>query len=321
MKINRVSLAIDVRRLRVLGELRDRGTIAATADALRLTPSAVSQQIANLAREIGVPLVEPVGRRVRLTPRALILLEHAATIDAALERAAADLAAFDAEPSGRVTIGAFATAVTGVVAPALSLLDRDHPRLCVVVREVEAPDAFSLLHSGELDIVVTVDHRGSPIRGDARLERRDLFRDPMRVVLPAGHRSAGESSIALADLAADTWVVGAERGPCGEVAAAACVAAGFTPDIRHRVNDWSALVALVAAGRCVALAPLAALDPPLPAGVVVLPIAGENPPVRAVHAVTRAGSSGHPALLATLNALETAGREWSVGNGLPRSFP
>jgi len=120
---------IDIRRFRVLRELRERGTIGATANALSLTPSAISQQIACLSRELGVPLLTPHGRGVRLTPQAQLLLEHAAAVDAQLERARADLAAFDEGTVGRVAVGAFATAISGLVAPALARLRRERPRL------------------------------------------------------------------------------------------------------------------------------------------------------------------------------------------------
>lgn len=317
MKYRDISLTIDVRRLRVLRELRDRETITAAAAALNLTPSAISQQISNLSREIGVPLVAPAGRRVRLTPQALILLDHAAVIDAALERARADLAAFDDVPSGRIAIGAFATAIIAVVAPATARCRDEHPQLDIVVREIEAPDCHTALHAGELDIVVTVDHRGAPLRADPRFERRELFRDPMLVALPADHRLADAGSIDLADLARERWVVGADRGPCGEVAAAACAAAGFSPDARHRVDDWSALIALVAAGCGVGLLPRAALGPTPPIGVAIRPLRGEAAPARAVHAAFRAGSGDHPAVRAVLNALADASRKWSAGRGDP----
>lgn len=93
MKSFRRDLSIDVRRLRLLRELRAHSTIGATARALHLTPSAVSQQIAGLSRDLGVPMLAPRGRGVRLTPQAELLLEHAALIDAQLERARADLSA------------------------------------------------------------------------------------------------------------------------------------------------------------------------------------------------------------------------------------
>src|SRR5512147_3034538 len=151
------TFTIDVRRLRVLRELQQRGTIGATARALALTPSAISQQIASLSREVGVPLLAPQGRNVRLTTQARILLEHAALVDAQLERARADLAAFQAGVVGRVAIGSFATAISGLVAPAMERLRRQRPRLMVGVREIDAPEAFTLLDRGDLDLVVTVD--------------------------------------------------------------------------------------------------------------------------------------------------------------------
>src|SRR5512142_1412212 len=144
------TFTIDIRRLRVLRELRQRGTIAATAKALRLTPSAISQQLSALGREIGVPLLAPQGRGVRLTQQAELLLDHAAAIDAELERARTDLAAFERGTVGRVVLGAFATAIAGLVAPALERLRRERPRLRVSVQEIGAA-CFTLLDRGELD--------------------------------------------------------------------------------------------------------------------------------------------------------------------------
>src|SRR3954465_10544594 len=83
---------LDVRRLRLLRELSHRGTIAAVAEALVLTPSAVSQQLAVLEREAGVALLERTGRRVALTPAAHGLVRHAEGVLAQLEQAGAELA-------------------------------------------------------------------------------------------------------------------------------------------------------------------------------------------------------------------------------------
>src|ERR687893_3180151 len=96
-----------LRRLRLLRELHERGTIASVADALQFTPSAVSQQLAALEREAGVALIERAGRGVRLTDAGLVLVEHA---DALLERAAlaeADLAAAAGTIAGRGRIAGF----------------------------------------------------------------------------------------------------------------------------------------------------------------------------------------------------------------------
>src|SRR5258706_7483727 len=110
---------IELGQLRTLRELRERGTVTATAEALHLTPSAVSQQVAVLSRSVGAPLLARHGRRVRLTPQAIILLEHADRVHAQLETAQADLAALEGGPAGVVSVGAFATAMTGLLGPSL----------------------------------------------------------------------------------------------------------------------------------------------------------------------------------------------------------
>src|SRR5262245_29500254 len=125
---------LDLRRLRLLRELHERGTIAAVADALRFTPSAVSQQLAMLEREAGVTLLERAGRGVRLTDPALVLVEHAADL---LDRAAlaeADLAAAAGTVTGRGRVAGFQSAALRIGLPAIEALARDAPRLrCEIV--------------------------------------------------------------------------------------------------------------------------------------------------------------------------------------------
>lgn len=160
---------IDLGQLKALRALADHETVTAAARVLHLSPSAVSQQIAALARSVGVPLVVRHGRRVRLTPQANLLLGHARVVETQLERARTDLAAFDEGEVGNVTVGAFATAISSLVAPALGLLSKDRPRLAVTVMEVEAPECFQLLDAGSADLVVTVDYQSGPRRGDTRM--------------------------------------------------------------------------------------------------------------------------------------------------------
>src|SRR3954454_5177728 len=120
---------LDLRRLRLLRELHRRGTIAAGADALQFTPSAVSQALAQLEREAGVPLLERVGRGVRLTDAALVLVEHA---DALLDRAALAEAALGAAACpvpGLGRIGGFQSVMRHIALPAMDALAREAPRL------------------------------------------------------------------------------------------------------------------------------------------------------------------------------------------------
>ena len=313
----RNTFTVDVRRLRVLRELRQRGTIGATAKALALTPSAISQQLASLSREVGVPLLAPQGRGVRLTPQAQILLEHGAAVDAQLERARADLAAFEEGQVGRVAVGAFATVIAGLIAPALQRLRRERPRLAVSAQEVDAPECFSALDRGDLDLVVTVDYRSGPPRGDRRYWRQDLLDDHLLVALPEGHPLAARRAIDLLALADEQWVVGGTRGPCQEAVLGACAAAGFTPDAVHRVDDWNALLALVAAGCGVGLIPMLALTGPGPEGVALRPPAGPLRPCRHLYAAMRAGSERSPCIVPVLAALDAAARAWARPPGAP----
>ena len=131
---------IDPRRLRVLREVSLRGTVTSAANGLHLTPSAVSQQIAALSRELGVPLLEKTGRGVRLTGQAQVILTHATVVQAQFERARADLAAFGDGRIGRVAVAGMATAISGLIAPAMRLLRSTRPGIAVTAVEMEPPD-------------------------------------------------------------------------------------------------------------------------------------------------------------------------------------
>ena len=304
MKSFRRDLSIDVRRLRLLRELRTHLTIGATARALHLTPSAVSQQIAGLSRDLGFPMLAPRGRGVRLTPQAELLLEHAALIDAQLERARADLSAMEQGLVGRVAIGAFATAISGLVAPAVLQLRRQFPRLRPWIEEIDAPECFTRLDRGDLDLVITVDFESGPHRDDVRYHRRELLDDPLLVALCQHHALASRTSIDLRDLARERWIIGAARGPCREAGLAACAAAGFNPDVAHRVNDWAALIRLTAADCGVALIPRLAINTSSLRGVVVRPVHGLAHPSRHIYAAVRAGAESSPTLAPLLSALQ-----------------
>src|SRR5436190_19226313 len=188
---------LDLRRLRLLRELSERGTIAAVADALQFTPSAVSQQLAMLEREAGVPLLERAGRGVRLTDAALMLVEHA---EALLERnaiAEADLAAAAGTVAGRGRIAAFQSVMLHLAIPATQALARDAPRLRCELIEAEPEDALPALALGDIDLVIGDEWQHQPWRLPAGLERDELLRDPVHVVLPARHKVARRHSDAV----------------------------------------------------------------------------------------------------------------------------
>lgn len=303
----KLSYMIDVRRLRLLRELDNRGTVAATATALHLTPSAVSQQLAALAREAGVPLLDPVGRRVRLTPAARVLLRHADEIFAQLERAEADLAAFDEGRLGEVTIAAFSTAITGIVAPAIQELRITHPGLRITVVDVAPPDCYDMLISGELDLAFDF---VSTRPDDGRFEMVKMVDDLFDVALPWDHPLACHDQVGLAQLADDDFIASRPGTACLEIMLAACAAAGFAPRIRHRTDEFIAVLGLIAAGCGVGLVPrlagLSSTDQ-----VVLRPLVGA--PVRRLAVSLRRGSGEAPHLAAVLRALTAAASVPGVG--------
>src|SRR5918996_2200514 len=201
---------LELRRLRLLRELHERGTIAAVADALQFTPSAVSQQLAMLEREAGVPLLERAGRGVRLTDAALVLVEHA---EALLERAAlaeADLAAAAGTVASRARIAGFHSVVLRLALPAIEALARDAPRLRCEVVEAEPEQALPALALGDLDLVLGDEWQHQPVGLPKGLERHELHRDPVHLVLPARHPAARRhrDAVPLAELAGETWAAG-----------------------------------------------------------------------------------------------------------------
>jgi DNA-binding transcriptional LysR family regulator len=298
---------LDLRRLRLLRELKERGTIAAVADALQFTPSAVSQQLAMLEREVGVRLLERAGRGVRLTDPALVLVDHA---DALLERAAlaeADLAAAAGTVSGRARIAGFQSVALRLALPAMEALGRAAPRLRCELIEAEPEEALPALALGDVDLVLGDEWQHQPWRLPGSLERHELLRDPVRLVLPAGHAAARRhpDTVPLAELAGAVWTTGHAAMGWEEMTQRTCrERGGFEPDIRHRTNDATVSLALVAGGLAVTMLPELAL-PRRDRKVALRSIAG-GPLERAIFAVTRATDASRPSTRAVLDAVQEA---------------
>jgi len=297
---------VDLRRLRALRAVADHGTLAAAADALHLTPSAVSQQLSALEREIGHAVLEPAGRSVRLTPAAHVLLGHADALFAQLEKLEGDLAAQDASPRGEVRIGGFPTALAGLLAPAGRPLRAAAPALSLRITEAETPDAVAMLVARDVDLILGMECSAAPRRDDTRFHREELLGDILDAVLPVDHPLAGRARIDLAELAPEAWVAPPVGWSCDEVFLAGCRSAGFSPKVAHRAGDWQAVMGLVAGGLGISLVPrLAHIAPP--AGVVIIPLTGV-PPKRHVFAACRAGAESGPGMRALLDALALAAK-------------
>src|SRR5262245_48316245 len=154
-------VGVDVRRLQLLLELSRLGSMREVADELGLTTSTVSQQIAALAREVGTPVIEPDGRRVRLTPAGRRLADHAVTILAAVEAARVDLDPH-AEPVGTLRVAGFATAIRRSLLPVIADLAGIHPGLEVMIYEYEPLESFDLLTHDDVDLALTYDYNLAP---------------------------------------------------------------------------------------------------------------------------------------------------------------
>ncbi|WP_219465001.1 LysR family transcriptional regulator [Nonomuraea rhizosphaerae] len=282
---------LDPRKLRLLRELAERGTIAAVAEAVTFTPSAVSQQLSALEREAGVPLLERTGRTVTLTPAGHLLVEHAHAVLEQLERASAALAEVRGGPSGPLRIGAFPTAARVLLPPALAELTRAHPGLQPMVAEIDPADVSDALRAGELDVALVHEYDFVPPVTDASLRTEALFEERMYL--------AGRERVAEAR--EDDWIVGKPGTLCHTMAIRACQAEGFEPRVRHHIDDFDTVLAFAAAGQGVALVPrLAALTPPPGVRLTGLPLS------RRTLAAFRRGYGGHPAVRAAVAAFHTA---------------
>jgi DNA-binding transcriptional LysR family regulator len=293
-------MPLDVRRLRVLRELAARGTVAATAEALSFTPSAVSQQLSALEREAGVTLLEREGRRLALTDAGRTLVAHADTLLAQLERAEADLAAGREEISGTLRVAAFSSFARSPLPRVCAAMLARHPRLDLHVRDAEPQDSVPLLRLGELDVVLAQRFPYVPRDFGEAFHVVDLFDDPLHLATGPGHHDAQP---AFGALGGRPWVAGHPGTSCHEVVVHACHAAGHEPRIVGFSNDFAVVTSLVAEGVGIALVPELARDQAPPE----VRLRSLDPPLhRRVLAVARAGAERRPAVAAFLAELQAA---------------
>jgi DNA-binding transcriptional LysR family regulator len=304
---------LDLHRLRLLHELHARGTIAAVADALRFTPSAVSQQLAVLEREAGLPLLERAGRGVRLTDAALVLVDHAGALLERAELAQADLAAAAGTVAGRGRIASFQSVAFHLAVPAMQTLSREAPGLRCELVEAEPEWSLPALSIGDVDLVLADEWEHQPLARLDGLVREDLLRDPVHVVLPADHPALDrhEEGVPLAELQDEPWTSGHPGTAWKSMIERTCRELGdFEPDIRHRTNDAVLSLALVAGGRAVTLLP-ALVDPGSHPGIAVRPIA-EGSVHRNILMATRAADAERPSVQALLAAIRVAALDVSA---------
>lgn len=288
---------MDAGRLRMLRELADHGTVAAVAQVLSMTPSAVSQQLKILQREAGVTLIEPDGRRVRLTDAGQVLVGHADAVLAALDRARAEMDAYRSTPRGTVTVSFFPSGAAMLLAPLI--VRAAELGVQVLGRDIDVPASRAPAQLADFDVVVVHRDERDASPWGPRFEAADLLREPLDVVLPPGHPLAGRGQVRLTDLADERWI-GVEGGlMVDDVLNSITILSGLQPRITQRINDFRVVEELVHAGTGIALMPRYVR---LARELVRLPITDISV-ARRVEAVTRAGASARPAVAVVLDVL------------------
>lgn len=294
---------LDVRRLRLLRELSVRGTLANVAEALHQSPSSVSQQLTQLEREVGVPLLIKAGRGVRLTPQAEILVGHAEEILAGLERAEGEVAASLDSPSGSVRVAVFQSAALALLPAALSWLREEHPQLRVTVVQREPETALVETWARDFDLVVAEEYPHHAAPRHPGLDRVPLTTDRLWLAVAD---AAEHARIRRVEDAADVpWVMEPVGAASRHFAEQACRRAGFEPDVRFETADLQAHLRLVQSGHAVALLPdILWKGSAAPARLCAL----DGRPQRSIFTSARVSSTSSPGVAACRTALAHAAR-------------
>lgn len=311
-------IMLNVNRLRMLREVAARGTIAAAAEALFMTPSAVSQQMAVLEREAGVPLLERSGRGVRLTVAGERLARNTEHVLAALEHAEADLVDASKGIVGHVRVSAFPSAARRILIPALVDLRDAHPNLQLSMIDLEPEEAMPALKARDLDVVLTYEWSLLPTLEDPGIERERLFTERVYLALPVGHPVAGQGGpVSMSVLADEEWIVGRDTTSMLEFVQAAARHRGFEPRTDFHSMDIDVILAAVTAGLGVALIPSLAVAYETPG--VALREVQDLELDRQIWAAIRRGSGDNPGIAVVAEAIRRRAHEAAATLPGPRN--
>lgn len=308
---------LDAQALRIVKAIADEGSITGAAAALGYSQPAVSQQLKRLEQRLQLPLVERVGRTVRLTEAGRILARHAPAVTTALDAASGELAELRGLRTGRVRLVGFPSASPTIVPRLLADLEERHTGVTLTYLEAEPPEAVQAVREDRADIALTFsypgdrdDPHGSSASG---LSVRAIGTDDLLAVLPEGHPAAEGGTVDLVALADERWIAGCPR--CRGHLLELCARAGFAPRIAFETDNFVAVEGLVARGIGVATLPRLAVAsfPRLP-GVTTLPLPPSE--ARTIHVVTAHGADRVPAVRATLEAIQRLVAE-STASGEP----
>ncbi|QWF85509.1 LysR family transcriptional regulator [Amycolatopsis sp. CA-230715] len=301
-------MELSLHRLRMLRELERRGTVTAAAAALHYTASAVSQQLAQLERDVGAKLFERLGRRVQLTELGVLLTEHAELILGSVERATLALEEAQDTVAVRLTAGVWASVASGLLPTALNSLQQSHPGIVVRTKELAPEDTADAVRDGALDFSFVIDYSDAPMPWDAGLERAVIAVERLHAAVPAG--SLPGDSVALLDLADHPWILASPKSHFGRAIRNACRRHGFEPKIDHEVGEQPTAMAMVGAGLGITLVSDLGLTH-RPPGVDV--VALSTPVMRTVSIAYRTTALRRASLQLVIEAVRTAAAELGLG--------
>jgi DNA-binding transcriptional LysR family regulator len=297
---------LDVRRLKVLQEVVEHGSFSGAAESLHLSQSAVSQQIAVLEKEVGIPLLQRTSDGPKLTVAGEALMTHGDAVMCRLEEAERELAQIAGLEGGRLRLASFPTASATLITPALSLFRQRFPNVELQFTEQEPEDAFPTLRRGNLDLSVVFDYPDFPLDFARDVEAELIYTESMRVALPPGHPLAGAKSVRIEDLADEDWLCGELPSSCRDQVLQICRDAGFEPRISFQSEEYEVIKGFVAGGLGVTILPELAGGHP---GIELRAVRGQKP-VRRVWAVTRQEESRSPAAVEMLGILREVCRTY-----------
>ncbi|MGX5716822.1 LysR substrate-binding domain-containing protein [Arthrobacter sp. MAHUQ-56] len=291
-------------------ELHHRKTLSAVAEALSYSTSAVSQQVRLLEKEVGVALVEPVGRRLRLTPQGLTLVMHAEKILDMLERAEADVSTSLVQPTGTLKMAAFQSAALTFLPRVLLELQELHRDLSVEFHQGEPEETVPALQSGEYDLILAEEYPGMPAPSVPGIVYDPLFEDPLWLAMPATTAATMDPEQDLiAQLSGAGWAVEAQDSVPRTWVINECRKSGFEPRIVCSSEDLYVQLRFVEAGLAVAVLPGLALEQASPNIRRFATATGLQR--RKILAGYREAAKNRPALTATLAALHRASTQYS----------
>jgi DNA-binding transcriptional LysR family regulator len=291
---------MSLQQLRMLREVANRTTIAAAADSLGYTSSAVSQQLSGLEKATGVAVLERVGRNVRLTDAGRELVRHAEDLLAGMEAAQVAIERMAGEVRGTLHITVFESVAATLLVPLLDRLAERHPDLRLRTLQMDPDLAMDALASGELDLAFAIDYPHAPAPRRDDITRFSLLEDVMRLVVHEDDPLADAGVVSLTDVCDRPFISSPIGLSCGRCVIVACRDAGFEPDVTHQVDDFATSLHLVQARQGVAMIPdlgLIHLAPSLRAVDI-------SPPVsRLVQLAYRTTNVDRPAIVAVQQAL------------------